>query len=75
MSKEKKEFKVSVNYELCKACGYCREQCPKGVYDFGTEINSAGYVFMTVVKMEECIGCKTCTQVCPDFALAVTAKV
>ena len=35
MSEEKKTFEVCVDAVLCKGCGYCKELCPKSVYDFG----------------------------------------
>ena len=69
MSAEKKSFNVRVDDVLCKGCGYCRELCPKGVYALGQEYNAAGYTFMTVAAMDNCIGCRTCMMVCPDFAI------
>ena len=48
MSAEKKSFTVRVNAELCKSCGYCKELCPKQVYDFGEEMNAAGYKYMDI---------------------------
>lgn len=63
MSEEKKTFEVCVDAVLCKGCGYCKELCPKSVYDFGTEYNAAGYLFMTPVNAQACIGCRTCMMV------------
>ena len=74
MSEEKKTFEVCVDAVLCKGCGYCKELCPKSVYDFGTEYNAAGYLFMTPVNAQTCIGCRTCMMVCPDFAIEVLEK-
>ena len=68
MSEEKKTFEVCVDAVLCK------ELCPKSVYDFGTEYNAAGYLFMTPVNAQACIGCRTCMMVCPDFAIEVLEK-
>lgn len=71
MSAEKKSFTVRIDAELCKGCGYCKELCPKQVYEFGEEMNAAGYKYMAVVAMDNCIGCRTCMMVCPDFATQV----
>ena len=74
MAAEKKSFNVRVDAVLCKGCGYCKELCPKGVYDHGTEYNESGYNFMTVAAMDACIGCRTCMMVCPDFAIEVVEQ-
>ncbi len=74
MAKEKKHFTVTVDSGACKGCGYCRELCPKGVYDFGAEMNPSGYTYMTAPNQEACVGCLTCVMVCPDFALSVEDK-
>ena len=71
MSAEKKSFSVRIDAELCKGCGYCKELCPKQVYEFGEDMNAAGYKYMAVVAMDNCIGCRTCMMVCPDFATQV----
>ena len=71
MAAEKKNFNVTVDAVLCKGCGYCKELCPKSVYEFGSEYNESGYKFMTVAAMDACIGCRTCMMVCPDFAIEV----
>ena len=71
MSDERKSFTVRIDAELCKGCGYCKELCPKQVYEFGEEMNAAGYRYMAVAAMESCIGCRTCMMVCPDFATQV----
>ncbi len=71
MAAEKKNFNVAIDAVLCKGCGYCKELCPKAVYEFGSEYNESGYNFMTVATMDACIGCRTCMMVCPDFAIEV----
>lgn len=74
MAAEKKSFNVRVDAVLCKGCGYCKELCPKGVYDYGSEYNESGYNFMTEVAADACIGCRTCMMVCPDFAIEVVEQ-
>ncbi|MGI6630571.1 MAG: 4Fe-4S dicluster domain-containing protein [Bacillota bacterium] len=57
--------KVSVDYTLCKSCGYCIAFCPQKVFCEG--INGA-----PEVKIEEkCSACQLCVKRCPDFAIRV----
>lgn len=67
----KKHFTVTVNSQACKGCGYCQGMCPNDVYEQGTEMNAAGYIFMTAPHQDQCIGCLSCVMVCPDFAIRV----
>lgn len=64
--------KVMVIKERCKGCGYCIENCPKGILQFSEDINKKGYHY-PVVKEEPpfkvCINCGFCTAICPDMAI------
>lgn len=71
MEKTKKQFKTDVDTSLCKACGYCRSECPRQVFAQGEEINNAGYRYMVAIHTGNCIGCQKCVSVCPDFAISV----
>lgn len=71
MSAARKQYLVNVDTGQCKACGYCAEMCPRGVFAPGSELNAAGYEFMTVAQADQCVGCQSCVMVCPDFALSV----
>jgi len=72
--KIKKNYTVVVDTQTCKACGYCKELCPKNVYEQGKDINTTGYMFMTASEQDKCIGCLTCVMVCPDFAITVEER-
>ena len=56
---------VIINPKLCKKCGICVSACPKKVL----EIEPGKPV--AAVRIEDCIGCRTCELKCPDFAIEV----
>ena len=70
-AKKKKVMTVTVNAELCKGCGYCEEQCAKGVFDVAEACNSQGYHYRVAARPQDCVGCLTCFMICPDFAITV----
>ncbi|MHB1652717.1 MAG: 4Fe-4S dicluster domain-containing protein [Desulfitobacteriaceae bacterium] len=57
--------KVIVNVDWCKKCGICVAFCPKKV--LGND--ELGRVW--VLKPDECIACKICERLCPDFAINI----
>ncbi len=40
ISEDKKKNHVTINYEYCKGCGICAEECPRGVIDMRRESES-----------------------------------
>ncbi len=63
----KKKYRVTLNQELCKACGICIGLCPVGVYTAASD-------FRAVVSYpEKCTGCMTCDWHCPDYCMEVEA--
>ena len=60
---------VIINDVWCKNCGICATVCTKKVfsYDFlaGSKVENEG----------ECIDCKQCVLMCPDFAITVVNKM
>ncbi|MDR2124408.1 MAG: 4Fe-4S binding protein [Desulfovibrio sp.] len=67
-------YGVEVDFEACKACGYCASVCPVKVFAQGTDINKKGYAPYRAVKQEACTGCLRCFYMCPDFCLEVTGS-
>jgi 2-oxoglutarate ferredoxin oxidoreductase subunit delta len=57
--------RVLVNQDWCKKCGICIAFCPKKVL----ETNELRQVL--VAKPEECIACRICERLCPDFAINI----
>ncbi|MDA8228843.1 MAG: 4Fe-4S binding protein [Desulfitobacterium hafniense] len=57
--------RVIVSEDWCKKCGICIAFCPKKVL----ASDELGRVL--VVKPEECIACKICERLCPDFAINI----
>jgi len=58
-------YKHKIFRQWCKACGLCTHFCPKGVIiadDLGKPI---------VAYPDNCIGCRLCEMLCPDFAIEV----
>ena len=60
--------KASVVANLCKSCGFCVKFCPKKVIVMGEKRNSKGYYY-PVIDVAGCIGCGTCSVVCPEAAM------
>jgi 2-oxoglutarate ferredoxin oxidoreductase subunit delta len=57
---------------LCKSCGECVVKCPVKCISWDKEeLGQLGDPAI-VIDMEKCIGCETCEQICPDFAVEIT---
>ncbi|MFW6052337.1 MAG: FAD-dependent oxidoreductase [Desulfosalsimonas sp.] len=69
------DFRVEVDFVLCKDCRYCKEVCTLGVFQELDKFNSGGYRPMSAVKTERCIGCLNCLYTCPDFAIHIEEVV
>jgi nitroreductase/NAD-dependent dihydropyrimidine dehydrogenase PreA subunit len=54
---------VSINPDLCTACGACADICPDGIFAF-----SGGKV--TIVPHSDCLRCWHCLAVCPSGAVS-----
>ncbi len=69
-----KVYRVEVDGEACKDCGYCMEVCPNAVFRQADYFNAKGYRPVQVVRAIRCIGCRRCFFACPDFAIDVIAE-
>jgi len=59
---------ITVDLDLCKACGICRNLCPKDVFD----LDERGYPLVS--RLDQCSVCFFCEYHCPDFALSVAYR-
>jgi len=59
---------VIINKAWCKGCDICVHFCPKKVLEMGKDGKAS------VVRLQDCIGCRLCELRCPDFAIQVTFK-
>lgn len=69
--KAKRRFRVHVEPERCKGCGFCIEFCPKDVLEFAEAFNSKGYHPPDVIDHELCTGCQMCYMLCPEFSIFI----
>jgi len=67
-------FKVTIAEKYCKGCGYCIKYCPKKVLCAEDTINAKGYVKVKVGAPADCIGCLSCSTVCPEAAITVAKE-
>ena len=67
--------KVTINSNLCKGCEMCVAACPKHILELDKHTtNSKGYHPAHVTDMSACIGCGSCTIMCPDCAIIVEVE-
>lgn len=71
MTKTAKKHTVVIRSEFCKGCGLCIAYCPKKVLKESEKLNRAGYHYADPAAMDQCTGCLTCTQVCPEVSIEV----
>ncbi|MFQ6091368.1 MAG: ferredoxin family protein [bacterium] len=60
--------------DRCKGCAFCVEYCPKDVLEMSEEFNVKGYHPPAVVKETDCVNCRLCEMLCPEFAIFCTEK-
>jgi len=75
----KKRYRVEIDSEACKGCGYCINFCPANCITLSKEFNSKGVhyaVFTNSVGSNTntftlCNGCGACYIVCPDYCIKI----
>jgi len=67
----KKVYRVEVDSEACKDCGYCIAVCPQAVFRQADYFNTKGYRPVQSILTQQCVGCRRCFFACPDFAIDV----
>ena len=63
--------KVEIDKERCKSCELCITFCNKECLAIGDEMNTSGYLVVSVVNADDCKGCGLCGEMCPDTAITV----
>ena len=64
-------YRVKLDPDLCKGCGYCMEMCGMNVFSTSNAFNAGGYKPLEVTNTEHCVGCLKCVYVCPDLAISI----
>ena len=62
---------VHIQEERCKGCAYCVEFCPCQVLELSDRFNLKGYHPPDVVEPENCLACRLCELLCPEFAIDI----
>lgn len=63
-----KQFDVLINKGWCKGCGLCIAVCPKNVLELDDRVKCEP------ARMDDCIGCRQCENICPDLAITVKER-
>jgi len=73
---KKKIFKgkVYIIVERCKGCNLCIEYCPKKMLAKSKDFNAKGYHYPVVINEADCVNCKVCEDICPDFSIFSITK-
>jgi len=78
------EFVTELNAETCIGCGRCYKVCPRDVFelthkeyeyddmddDDDFDDDDDGLKMMVIKDVMDCIGCKSCSKVCPKDCLS-----
>ena len=59
-------FEVTIDYDKCQGDEECVGNCPSEVFDWDEENEKP-----IIARMEDCLGCETCVEVCEVGAITV----
>lgn len=67
---------VHIIDDRCKGCGICIQYCPVQTLEFSKKFNKKGY-HPPQAKLDgpDCVACRFCQLVCPDFAIFIEEEV
>lgn len=63
---------VNIQEGRCKGCAYCVEFCPCNVLELSDRFNLKGYHPPEVAHPDDCVACRLCELLCPEFAIGVS---
>jgi len=66
-----RRFEVRLLMANCKGCGICAHYCPAGVLEMSDEFTPRGYHPPRKKEGVECMGCRNCELMCPDFGIFI----
>ena len=66
------KIEIHIDEALCKGCYFCVEVCPREVLQRTNEMSLKGYIIAKVERPENCIECRMCERICPDFAISIS---
>ena len=63
---------VEIDGKRCKGCNLCVVACPTHVLALqAKEVNDRGYRYAYAANPDACVGCTSCSAVCPDACIEV----